>query len=358
MKKLFIIFLCTALFLPLYADDSDSWEKKGKIDFGRKYFELGIDAGAGFANNLLGRKDIFTENIVIDMDKIEEGLKDDGAKFSTDLFGDFYLTIKNIGIAGGKWNIGYFSGAEGSITGNIPKNLFTLITKGNAKQRVADGTISASGGIYAETGLGVSAQYGRLKLGVTHALYAPMVYIPKSGIKYRLDTDEGVALSTHGDIRVYSPFLDGGEMKYGFDLSFNGAFGLFSFLDVGASLDRMPIAAAKLRNYRGYVMEMDPSLNISGQDLMDGEGIDIPELKFNDVSGTSSVKVYRPMRLDFFARLKPFSSELLVLTPNIGFTVNINDKILTLSTCKDYTNGKERVVMHAKLIKKDHKVQL
>ena len=33
-------------------------------------------------------------------------------------------------------------------------------------------------------------------------------------------------------------------------------------------------------------------------------------------------------------------------------TINEKDKILTLSTCKEYSDGKERVVMHSKLIKK------
>ena len=36
-------------------------------------------------------------------------------------------------------------------------------------------------------------------------------------------------------------------------------------------------------------------------------------------------------------------------------TVNENDVVLTLSTCKEYSDGKERVVMQAKLIKKDKK---
>ena len=40
---------------------------------------------------------------------------------------------------------------------------------------------------------------------------------------------------------------------------------------------------------------------------------------------------------------------------NFNTTVDENDSILTLSTCKKYTDGKERVVMQAKLIKKDHR---
>ena len=39
------------------------------------------------------------------------------------------------------------------------------------------------------------------------------------------------------------------------------------------------------------------------------------------------------------------------LKPEFSAEVNTNDKILTLSTCKD--NFGNRVVMHAKLIKKE-----
>jgi len=67
-------------------------------------------------------------------------------------------------------------------------------------------------------------------------------------------------------------------------------------------------------------------LNISGQDLMDGEGLDLPDIEFNEEYDFAEKKVYRPMRFDVYARFKPFfGTELIVLRPSVGSTVDMDD---------------------------------
>jgi len=86
MKKFFIVILGIALILPLYSQEAENKtgesvaehsveqeaadgenidegsleleQVKKKTDFARKYFEIGLDAGAGFNNGLVGISDV------------------------------------------------------------------------------------------------------------------------------------------------------------------------------------------------------------------------------------------------------------------------------------------------------------
>ena len=323
MKKLFIIFLSIVLFLPLYAQDD--YMPKKKTGFARQHFEFGFDVGAMFANNLIGRDDIFTNEIVIDMNDIEENLSDNGAGLYSGFYGDFFLTIKNIRITGGKMNFGVSSQADGGFRGNLPKDLFTLMAQGNRNQDVFDGMVSFWGAAYADTGFGFSLEFGKLRVGARSALFTPLVFIPKSGINYRLDTSDGIILTTSGDISVYSPFMENGEVRHGFDISVYGSYSLFSFLDVGGSLTHIPIVPPNL-SYRMRLTMDEKTLGASGQDLINGEGLgdQDTDIDFTEEYDYSSIRVFRPIRFDTYARLKPFSSEILVFTPNIGFTFDVS----------------------------------
>ena len=333
MKKLFIVFLSIAMFLPLYAQEEGDQPEKTKLSFARRHFEMGFDIGVGFANDFVGRDDIFTKHMVIDMNDIEESIGDNGVSFNTDLFADFYLTIMNIRIGRGRWDLDFSSGADGDVTFNLPKNLITLIAKGNSNQTVFDGLISARGGVYAVTGVGVAAEYGKLRVGVKHSLYTPMIFIPKSGINYCLDTSDGLSLTASGDISIYSPFITSSKdnvnyngMNFGFNFSADGRYALFPFLDVGGSLTNIPFVPAKMQNRMRLTMSGLDGWGFEGQDLVDGKGIDSIDFDFDETYDTSTVKVFRPFRFDTFAHYKPFNTKLLVLTPNMGFTVDINDK--------------------------------
>jgi len=322
MRKILTIFLSACLFIPLYAQDE--WPDSGRLNFSRRKFEFGVGAGMAFSNDLFGRSDIFKDHIVINMNELEDRISEDGVNVRTSVFGDFFFNLKGFNIAGGKWDFGFFSGIDGHLKGNAPKNIFSLIARGNNEQRVAEGTFNASGAIFAETGFGISARYGKLRLGVKNGIYSPLLLIPKSGLDYRLDTDEGVYLVTGGEIVVYSPFAENGELKYGFDLSFDGTYGLFSFLDIGGSVSNIPVFTPHLNNRMRLIME-DTNISISGQDLLNGNGIEIPDGDITEVYDIARIKVYRPLRLDAFARLKPFKSEVFVLTPNAGITVDMNE---------------------------------
>ena len=324
MKRLFIIFLSIAMFMPLYAQDEQT--EDGKLNFARQHFGMGFGMGVDFANNIVSRADIFAKEIVIDFNEIEDKLGDNGGGLDTSFFWDSFLTVKNIGIGGGRWDFTFSSGVDGSISGNLPKDLFTLIAEGNSDQSVFDGEVSIWGALFAEAGIGASAKFGKLRVGVRPTLFSPLMFIPKSGINYRLDTSDGVKLTTSGDISVYSPFIEDGELKFGFDLSADGTYALFPFLDVGGSLTHIPFVPPEVQN-RMRLHMVEKTVGASGQQLIDGEGLDDldADIDFEEVYDSSVRRVFRPFRFDTFARYKPFNTELFVLTPNIGFTVDINN---------------------------------
>jgi len=364
MKKLLMILVSIALLLPLYAQETETAEQpettgeellaegleedseeeeeeaepeepKKPFTYAREKFEFGSDLGIGFSNDLIGMTDFFKKNIEIDLDKVDDLLGDDGLNLNLGVDSGLFLNIMNIPIKDGLWDFGIFSGADGNIHGNIPQSLFSLMSEGNLKKRSFKGMISASGGIFANVGLRASAKYGKLRVGARPALYTPIIFIPKSGINYQLNTEDDISLETSGKIDVYYPIDEEGNftgLQFGFDMSLEGEYELFSFLDVGASFSSIPIAPAQMKNGMHLTMS-NFDFNIKGDDLMAGKDVsdmlDFGKLEFErDYSDVAPYKVFRPLRLDVYANYKPLSSEILALIvkPNLGFSVNINNK--------------------------------
>jgi len=367
MKIFFTIMLGIALILPLYSQEAENKTdesaaehsieneaadgensegsselepQKKKKDFARKYFEIGIDTGAGFDNGLANMSDILQKNIVVDLSKLAQGIPDNGIDLDFSPNADFFINIKNITIGEGLWDFGISSNIDGGINANISKSLFTLISEGNIDQHNSSGSISVSGGIFTDISLKGSAKYKiedkPLYAGIKMSIFTPAVYIPSnSGVSYYLtskkDGNEGIFVNTKGEINVYTPTslenADPGRFfigPSGFDISLEGEYPLFPFLDVGGSLTNIPFAAATLTNLMKLSMtEFDIAL--SGDDLIAGKNPEIPPVDFNKTYDDSvEFKVYRLLRFDIYARYKPFNSEFLVIRPNIGFSANVN----------------------------------
>jgi hypothetical protein len=368
MKKLFILLFTIALFLPLYAQETETnkneldenmsnWGKTGGNDsfdddnysekedtefggnlgprakkpfyFARHYFEFGYDAGVGFDNGIMGTSDIFRKNMVIDVSQLARDIDEDGAGFNFDISGDFCINVMNVPLGGGIWGFGFSGTTEGSVNFNLPESLFKLIAEGNIKKpHSSSGTISASGGIYADAGLNASAKYQNLKVGIRYALYTPLAFVPKSGISYHLQAEETLYLEAGGEIIIYTPFAGNGGLQFGSDVSLEGEYALYNFLDVGGSLSHIPLVAAQMENGIRLTLDKD-KFNYEIKDPFTFEKQNPPELDFetdNNYKSKNPVKVYRPLRFDVYARYKPFYSEFVVVKPNMGFTVDINDQ--------------------------------
>ena len=327
MKKFFVIILCSLFIFPLYAQEELQEEKpKKSFSLARKYFEIGFDAGVGFDNNLFNGVDFLSEEIVIDLTQLNNDVGDDGWNINFDIPAGFFINIKNIEIGKGLWGVGFFSELDGKTDINVPKSFFDLITEGNIEERNFEGTFSASGRLFLSSGLNISAKYGKLRLGVKPAIYTPLVYIPRSDIGYKLVTDDSISVSTQGEIKIFYPITEDGEMDLssGADISLNGEYELLRFLDVGGSISNIPLYPAVMRNQLIYSMS-GFNIDISGEDLMSGNMPEMPSFDFDQTYASSEQKVLRPLKMDMYVRLKPFLNELLVIIPNIGFSVDLND---------------------------------
>jgi len=352
MKRLLISALFVILILPLYAQtagsttetveagesfrnpedegEGQSEQAKPASTFHRESFEIGFDVGAGFDNDLLKMSDILKKDIGIDLDKLERDVRDAGFSLNLGLLAGLFVNIKNKPIGGGVWDFGFFSGMDGNLNFNVPKDLFTLLSKGNKNQYSFNGTISASGGIFANVGLSGSAKYGKWRFGVKPAVFVPLAVAPKSGINYHLESEDDILLTTSGQIAVYGVMADimegdGVQIRTGFDISLEGEYELFpSLLDLGASLSRIPLVPATMRNRMIIAMD-DFSLDIKGEDLIAGKEIDVPKFKYTTSYESANYKIFRPLRFDVYALFRPFG-DFFVVRPNMGFSVSINDK--------------------------------
>jgi len=332
MKILLMILVSITLLMPVYSQDevSESEQHKKKITSTRDKFEFGYGMGIGLDNDCIGLADIFRRNIIIDLDKAGDILGDDGLNVNFGADGGLFVNVLDITINKGKWDFGFFSGTDGSIHGNIPQSLFKLFSEGNINQHSSKGMISVSGGVFTNMGLRASAKYGKLRVGVRSALYTPILYLPKSGITYYLDTEEEISLTTSGNINVYYPVDENGQftgLPIGLDMALEGEYELFHFLDVGGSFSGIPVAPAKMKNRVRFTM---PEFTIKGESIFDGKDISeqIPDFEFEKNYDITDYNVFRPLRLNAYAKFSPFKNNFLGVSviPNLGFSVDINEK--------------------------------
>jgi len=372
MKKLLMILVSIALLLPLYAQEAEPElnaetaeqteynedgllaegleegleegfegeepEPKKPFSFPREKFEFGNDLGIGFDNDFIGLSDLFKKDIVINLNKVDDILGKDGLNINLTVYDSLFINVINIPIKEGIWDFGFFSGVDGKIHANVPQSLFTLISEGNIKKRSFKGEITALGGIFANAGLRASAKYGKLRVGARPALYTPIVFIPKSGITYRLETEDDISFRlSEGEITVYSPVGEDGEFKglqFGFDMSLEGEYELFPCLDIGGTFSSIPIAPAIMKNRMRLTMPDDFNVHIKGEDLLAGNDVsdsmpDFGELEFDETYDTAAYNVFRPLRFDIYANYKPWKNDMLtvIVKPNVGFSVDINNEL-------------------------------
>jgi len=342
MRIFFTVLFSLSLLLPLHAQTNNepSWvlpeepEETEEVPVRtitltplRQSFELGIDLGVGLDNDFFTFVDFFKPEIVLDFTS-GNSIRNSGLTFNAAAIAGLFFNLKNVNIKHTNWDFGFFAGVDGGLNLNVPKSLFAIITEGNVNQRAIEGKIGVSGGFYAEAGLGASTKFGNLSIGIKPALFSPMLFIPKahSGINYSIITDNQITLLLDGGVSIYSPFVENGEIKLGADFTLEGEYAFFPFLDVGGSLSHIPVVPAVLRNRMRLALD-EFEFGIGGDAMMNGGGIELPELNFGEAEyDTFRLNVFRPMRLNLYARYKPYSSELFTIIPNIGFSVDISNE--------------------------------
>jgi hypothetical protein len=220
------------------------------------------------------------------------------------------------------------------------------LSNGNTS-RYSKAEFAFGGSLFADTGLNLEAQLGKLRLRISPAVFLPLVYIPKPKkmaliVKTGEDT---MSITGNMAVDIYSPVklgtgtgdtgefgidigglskvLDSGAL--GFDLTLGAEYPFASMLDAGILVSHIPVALSRL-TYQ-TTMKANFGFNDQGSEkslldlLKEGNVDDI--LRIQDPEFTFSRGVFyvsRPLRFDLYSRIK-FIGNLLVVRPHAGISL-------------------------------------
>jgi hypothetical protein len=311
MKRIFVFCLfCLCAFTTLYGE-------------ARRRFEVGFDVDVGAANNLLGLDDIFNIRKTLELDFT--GLKEQELRLDAAAGAELFLNIR----INDTYKIGFFAGGEGAGFGALSEELVRLLSRGNAVGKNFGGKIEGGAGVFLDAGLRGEARFSRLRLDLKPALFSPLVYITKPDIHFdNVFTEKGMYLNAVVDMDVYSAVSlendsawDNFSLPLGFDISAEGEYALFPVLDLGLGITHIPLVPAILRHRMSQQMTYAAVFDDMYSSFTEGE-FELPEPKLESVyRDDASFPVFRPLRVEFFADIKLVSSDLVVIRPNIGFSV-------------------------------------
>jgi hypothetical protein len=110
-------------------------------------------------------------------------------------------------------------------------------------------------------------------------------------------------------------------LPMGLDIGAEGEYALFPFLDLGLGITHIPLVPAILRHRMSQRMSYEaPFDDMYG--TFTGGNFELSEPKINtSYVDDAFFPVLRPLRFEFFADIKPVKTELIVIRPDIGFSV-------------------------------------
>jgi len=287
-------------------------------------FEVGFDAGIDFSNNFLSAGDIFQDIFVIDLDKLENGLR---LNAGADII-PFYFSYNS------KKGWGFGLSAKAQATGIFDLSGKMLTFTENPDD---DGKSEINGALFAEAAVSFNFNYKKFKINVRPAVFLPVAYAV-SDIMYNFnETAGGTILNLGYDMNLYTaiPMENSGNTiitaKPGVDFSIGveyplsetlGISDLFFFLDfdVGIEFNNIPVAAGTISDYlniKGNIGSDEP-VSLFGEDADLEKFFNIEDSKYLSDERT----VFRPFKILIYAPWRPLGSSLLAITPSIGFAIS------------------------------------
>jgi hypothetical protein len=330
MKKILLFCVVLCLGFQLYGDIPP------------RYFEWGLDLDVGAANNYAGLTDVFNpqKEITVDLNLLPV---DSG--FSVDVNTKVKTFFNFQGRGKHEVGFGVSVGVEALAYANLPGAIMAFLSQGSAGDSSLSGDLAAGASVFADVTLDTRARFGKLKIGLSPAVYVPVMYAPKPSVRFTLDTGEAITGEASVDASVYTPLSlenlleDSPESSgsftidpwailegRGFDFSLAAEYAVLPILDAGGLVSHIPLMPAVLTHKLGATAayHFNPGskgiLDMLDDDFEFDEIFSAEDLEmgyFDDVS----FPVFRPMTFDFYARYKPLSSDAIVLKPNIGFSV-------------------------------------
>jgi hypothetical protein len=248
-----------------------------------------------------------------------------------------------------KWGVGLDIGHI-NVAGNLllSGNLLSLNEADNDK-------FGLGAAVFADVGIPIFFHYDEIKIKIRPSAFLTLVYTePNITYSYRQSGDpngiSGMRLQLDYDIRVYSAVnmkgfvnndmdavwqdlqdnaWDIAKNNLGYDFSLGVEYPWFDFLDIGVDIINIPLVMANLNHYlqlEGEVYFDSSKIDIAG--MINGE--DFPkdaygypeEINFKP-HDDGSTKIYRPFKMLFYAKWRPFeSSPGFSLIPSLGFSIN------------------------------------
>jgi len=313
------------------AEEGEEGKKSRRIKNRRVEFGL-VNLSFGLANNFVGLKDIFQENVMLDFQKVDKGFN---LAFDLNLRPLFFnINIKD------KWGIG-MDIANITTYGNI--NL-----AGNLLQfKRSDGEgFGLGAAAFVDVGfpgffyINNVWEDRKLKIKIRPAGFVTALYT-KPEMEYSFmdvvgdNGKMGTVITIDMIAKIYTPFslenimdsLDVGS-AIGVDFSLGAEYPLFSWIDLGVEIINIPIFPSRLKQY----MELSERIAVdSGSldltSLLGGGGFPDDFLSLPDgfdltYASGDSVRFVRPFKMVFWANYRPFNTPLFSLIPVLGFSVN------------------------------------
>jgi len=336
MRKLFIFIICF-FTLPFFVYSLEEWEidpleeapnavteekeKKAEPSAPRKFrmpnrgFEIGINADVGLSNNFLTINEFFKETLVLDLDRLTDGLK---ANFGVGVT-PFYLKIESKK----GWGFRLFSGVD--VLG-----IFDLSGDMLSFQRADDSKSMLGGAMFVSAGLDVFFPIHKLKIKFRPAVYYTLAYM-KPDITYAYNPDpQGIQLGIDFNMKIFTAFpMDGFPDNFsedfqltadpGVDFSAGVEFPLFKSVDIGLDIYNVPLVPSTMRDYMQISATLGSMNSVSMEELFSSfEAGDIVP-----VYGVGEEKINRPFKALLWASWRPFlGSSVFSVIPTFGFSVN------------------------------------
>ena len=330
--------------IPYWADEDIVWddgsfdddfpeEERGPFRIKNRRVELGLaNLNFGFSNDYISVGEFLQETVVLNIDNFSEGFGLSLGVFLSPLF--FNYNSKN-----DKWGFGFSTGLD--VSGNIRLS-GNMLTFSEANDDKSDVAVAA----FAEMELSAFFPIQKFKVHVKPSLYFPLVYT-KSDIYYthinrRVGGNDETIYLLGFDMRVYSGFpmeipdegfrltaTPGVDIKIGAEYPLSEVLNLKDIhrlldFDVGLDLINLPIVPSAMRDYmelKGWVGSEDP-LVILDDDFNIIEFDDLFEIDEEPIYGEERQNVLRPFKMHAWAVWRPLGSQLITVTPTVGFAVN------------------------------------
>jgi hypothetical protein len=290
--------------------------KRKKTRLKNRGFELGL-AGIrlGFGNNVLGVGEIFTDTLVLDLDKLDDGLKINMGLDVTPLY--FRVNRDN------KWGFGLDLGrvtAYGNL--DFSGNLLRF-------NRTEGDEFGVGAAAFVDVGIPVFFHINKLKgfkINVRLAGYIPVVYMTPD-MKYSYEeSGSGSIIALDYTAKLYTieslnPDSNQNlDFFMGVDFSAGVEYPLYSWIDLGVDIINIPLVPGSLNQY--MLAGGGISLN-SGKVKFDGDILeDALNTQDSTKYGTDKKYILRPFKTVFYANYRPLDKESLTLIPRLGFSIN------------------------------------